>query len=399
MLPLIDDLRANKLDKSQLPAAPIDGLYVHIPFCFHKCHYCDFYSITRQSPERMEQFVGRVLDEARLWNDSAVRPRIKTVFFGGGTPSLLPVEQMARLLTGLQERFDLSGVNEWTVEVNPATANLDALRSMRALGVTRISLGAQSFEKSELATLERHHDPFDVEMTIDLAQQAGFERINLDLIYAIPGQTLTTWLASIERAIDLGVDHISAYALTYEPSTPLAVLKRLGRIKPADESLELEMLRLVRARLESSGLYAYEISNHARPGQECRHNLMYWTGGSYMGLGPSAASHVAGVRFKNLPHIRHWEQAIDARTLPWVDVEFLSPAQRAGERIMLGLRLARGVSLREIGIEFDVDLLTQHHSLLCKLKSENLIVFDDDQLKLTARGVELSDAISSEFVA
>lgn len=398
MLPLIEELRSNKLDKSQLPPARIEGLYVHVPFCFHKCHYCDFYSITRQSPERMARFVDRILDEAKLWDDTPVRPEMKTIFFGGGTPSLLPIDQMARLLIGLCERFDLSEVNEWTIEVNPATANLDALRSMRELGVTRISLGAQSFDRTELATLERHHDPMDVEMTVELARRAGFERINIDLIYAIPGQTRATWLASIERALALNVDHISAYALTYEPSTPLAVLKRLGRIQPTDESLELEMLHLVRRRLESAGLHAYEISNHARPNQECRHNLMYWTGGSYIGLGPSAASHVAGVRFKNLPHIKHWEHAIDSHTLPAVDVEILSPAQRAGERIMLGLRLADGVSLFDIGTEFEVDLVEQHRLLLIKLKSQNLVEFNGDRLRLTSRGVELADAISGEFV-
>ena len=188
-MPQLTLIPAPSLDPAALPAAPVEGLYVHVPFCFHKCHYCDFYSITRQTPDRMERFVDLILCEADQWNRA--RPRgswgPRTVFFGGGTPSLLPTDSMARLLRGLANRFDLSAVDEWTVEVNPATASLEYCQMLRAAGVNRLSFGAQSFRPDELATLERHHDPDDVPRSIELARASGFARMNVDLIYAIPG--------------------------------------------------------------------------------------------------------------------------------------------------------------------------------------------------------------------
>ena len=252
------------LHPRELACAPIPGLYVHVPFCFHKCHYCDFYSITRQTPDRMARFVELVLAEAEMWNGPdapIVRPR--TVFFGGGTPSLLPMDLMRGLIAGLRARFDFSELNEWTVEVNPATASLEYCHMLRESGVDRLSFGAQSFDRDELKVLERHHDPEDVPRSIDFARAAGFSRLNVDLIYAIPnkkvvsplnkgdttlyfGQTVDSWARSLDAAVALGVPHVSAYNLTYEPNTPIAVKKRLGQLDLTCESTELEMMRVAR---------------------------------------------------------------------------------------------------------------------------------------------------------
>jgi oxygen-independent coproporphyrinogen-3 oxidase len=348
----------------------------------------------------MHRFVDRILDEARLWvalNRAEVRPT--TLFFGGGTPSLLPREAMGRLLAGLASTFDFSDVDEWTVEVNPATADLDDLCLMRSLGVTRLSMGAQSFEPDELKMLERHHDPADVPAGVELARRAGFDRINLDLIYAIPGQTIDSWNRSLDAALGTGVDHLSCYALTYEEPTPLAVKKRLGVIRAADESVELALMRHTRTKLSDAGLPAYEISNHARPSQACRHNLAYWTGLNYLGLGPSAASHLEGVRFKNLPHLRAWEESIEQGAFPAVDVETLSRRERLRERIMIGLRLAEGVDLmaisRDLGepVDESIDKTASH------LVSIGMIRRTADRITLTDRGVELADAVCAEFAA
>src|SRR4051812_28849574 len=188
-LAVLSESSVQFLTPSQLPAGEVEGLYIHIPFCFHKCHYCDFYSITRQSADRMRLFVDRVLREAEQWQAArSVRPR--TIFFGGGTPSLLPLEQMRRLILGLHARFDLTAVNEWTVEANPATVTSEYCRMLREAGVDRLSFGAQSFRPSELATLERHHDPQDVPRSIEIARAAEFSRLNVDLIFAIPGQDM-----------------------------------------------------------------------------------------------------------------------------------------------------------------------------------------------------------------
>ncbi|HEX8521876.1 MAG TPA: radical SAM family heme chaperone HemW [Tepidisphaeraceae bacterium] len=382
---------------ASLPQGNVEALYVHVPFCFHKCHYCDFYSITRQSDERMAKFVDLTLREAALWSEyGAVRPR--TIFFGGGTPSLLPLEQMRRLLEGLKQRFDLCDVEEWTIEVNPATAALDYCQMLREAGVNRLSFGAQSFNLDELKTLERHHHPNDVRRSVALAREAGFERLNLDLIYAIPGQTMQSWVDSLEQTIGLGTSHLSAYNLTFEPNTPMAVKLRLGQLDATPEPLELEMFRHTRRRLTEAGLDAYEISNYAARGQECLHNLVYWTGGNYIGLGPSAASHVEGTRFRNRRHLGEWESAVAGDQLPATDVEVLSPTQRAGELAMLRLRLSRGLNFDDFAARTGFDARALYASIIPRLIEHGLLVSDDHTLCLSERGLELADAVAAEFL-
>ena len=388
------------LDPGALPAAPIEALYVHVPFCFHKCHYCDFYSITRQTPERMDHFVNLVLAEAAQWARSrpaeSLRPR--TIFFGGGTPSLLPQRAMQRLLSGLRNHFDLSAVEEWTIEVNPATAEEAYCRMLRENGVDRLSFGAQSFRPDELAALERHHDPDDVARSLDLARRAGFDRLNLDLIYAVPGQDLAAWSYSLERAISLGTSHLSCYGLTYESNTPMAVKKRLGVFQAVEEPIELEMLHHTRKRLAEVGQPAYEISNYAAPGQECRHNLIYWTGGNYLGLGPSAASHISGWRWRNRPHLGEWESAVARGSLPATDVEHLTPDRRAGELAMLMLRLTRGLNFADFFGRTGLCATDYFSDPIARLSRLGFIHVDADAVRLTDSGINLADAIAAEFL-
>ncbi|HYO10839.1 MAG TPA: radical SAM family heme chaperone HemW [Tepidisphaeraceae bacterium] len=398
-LKVLNDL-PQMLDPGALPAAEVEALYVHVPFCFHKCHYCDFYSITRQTDERMSRFVELTLREAETWTRSARGPalRPRTVFFGGGTPTLLPIDSMRRLLEGLRERIDLSDVGEFTVECNPATASLEYFQMLRTAGVDRISFGAQSFDRHELKQLERHHDPDDVPKSLDLARAAGFERINFDLIYAIPGQTLESWAASLDSAIALGTKHLSAYGLTYESNTAITVRRRLGHFVAAEESLELDMLRHARARLAGAGLPPYEISNYAAPGEECRHNLVYWTGGSYVGLGPSAASHVEGWRWRNRPHLGEWERAAAAGELPSIEVEQLTPRRRAGELAMLQLRLSRGLNFAEFAARTGHDARQLWADPIERFSAVGLLSADDRALRLTDRGVAVADALAAEFL-
>ena len=384
-----------------LPPADVEALYVHVPFCFHKCHYCDFYSITRQTPQRMGHYVDRLLREADRWTDQAdgptVRPR--TIFFGGGTPTLLPMAQMRRLIMGLRERFDFSLVSEFTVEANPATLSDEFAAMLGDVGVDRLSFGAQSFDRDELKALERHHDPDDVPRSLDIARRAGFSRLNLDLIYAIPGQTIERWAQSLERAIALNTPHLSCYGLTYEPNTPIAVKRRLGTMIPVEESLELAMLRFTRRRLAEVNRPAYEISNYAVAGEACRHNLVYWTGGNYIGLGPSAASHVQGWRWKNRPHLGEWESAIQADRLPAADVEQLTPDQRAGELAMLLLRLSDGLTFDVFNDRTGRDARRLFARQIDQLAPTGLITIDDHAIRLTDRGLAVADAVAAEFLA
>jgi oxygen-independent coproporphyrinogen-3 oxidase len=394
--PAAGEVEARPPRPADLPPAQAEGLYVHVPFCFHKCHYCDFYSITRQDEGRMARFVDRILAEANAWSDR-LRPR--TVFFGGGTPSLLPPAHMDRLLKGLRATLDWADVSEFTVEVNPATASLKYCQMLRENGIDRLSFGAQSFSPAELKTLERHHDPDDVARSVDLARAAGFRRLNLDLIYAIPGQDLLSWDASLSAALALGTTHLSCYGLTYEPNTPIAVRRRLGQLRQVvDEDVEVGMLRHTRRRLHAAGLSAYEVSNYAAPGEECLHNLMYWTGGNYVGLGPSAASHVQGWRWRNRPHLGEWEDAVDAGTLPAIDVEHLSPRRRAGELAMLMLRLSRGIDLPAFTARTGFDAPALFAAPLDSLRRLGLIERTDTALRLTDQALPVADAVAAEFL-
>ena len=388
------------LRPSDLPRVVVPGLYVHVPFCFHKCHYCDFYSITRQTPERMAAFVDRVLAEADVWLDGGgPTPRPATAFFGGGTPSLLPFDQMRRLLAGLRGRFDFAGCREFTVEVNPATADGDYLAMLRENGVDRLSFGAQSFDRADLERLERHHDPDDVPRSLALARAAGFDRLSLDLIYAVPGQSLDSWAATLDAALALGTEHLSCYGLTYEPNTPLAVLKRLGRVTAATDDAELSMLRHARATLAAAALPPYEVSNYARPGSESLHNLGYWTGDDYLALGPSGSSHVAGTRWKNAPHLGDWERSVDAGRLPAVEVERLTPAQRAGELAMLRLRLADGIDLADFAARTGFDAASRFAPQIDQLGRGGLLSLSPTHLRLTESALPLTDAVAAEFLA
>lgn len=395
-----ETVQAADLEPAKLPACDVQGLYVHIPFCFHKCHYCDFYSITRQTPERMNHFVDLILIEADRWRDVSGGPRVRprTIFMGGGTPSLLPLPLMQRLVEGLRERLDLSGLEEWTVEVNPATAQLDYCQMLRTAGVDRLSFGAQSFDRAELEMLERHHNPRDVGRSIELARKAGFERLNIDLIYAIPGQSLESWSTSLESALKLELSHLSCYNLTYEPNTPMAVRKRLGQFHAVPEETELAMLRHTRQRLRERGLVAYEISNYAAPGQECRHNLGYWIGGNYIGLGPSAASHVAGHRWRNRPHLGMWEQAIEQGAMPTTDYEILGPRRRAGELAMLMLRLSDGIRFAEFSDRSGFEARELFADPIARFEKPGLLSVSRDSIQLTERGIELADALASHFL-
>jgi oxygen-independent coproporphyrinogen-3 oxidase len=346
----------------------------------------------------MDHFVTLLLAEADLWVSGGAAIKPQTMFFGGGTPTALSPSQISRLIHGLRERFDCSMVNEWTTEANPNTITPEYCDTLREAGVNRISMGAQSFDRAELAMLERNHNPDDVPKCVRLAREAGFDRINVDLIYAIPGQTMESWQRSLESALSLGLSHLSCYGLTYEPNTPMSVRKQLGQFVSAPEALELEMFHYTRERLTKSGLEPYEISNFAAPGEACRHNLLYWRGGNYIGLGPSAASHVDGCRFRNRPHLGEWERSVERADLPAIDVEILKARQRAGELIMLMLRLTEGVRFDDLVQRFGSDVRTWFSDTIERLQRLSLIESAADRFGLTRAGLDVADSVSAEFL-
>ncbi len=263
------------------------SLYIHVPFCFHKCHYCDFYSIVDMQ-DRQGPFAERLKRELGALAGYAARP-LRTIFVGGGTPSLMRADLWRGVLGVLASEFDLSemgaGAGEFTVECNPETVTEELLGVLREGGVTRISMGAQSFSARHLATLDRKHDPENVEKALVLARAAGISRRSVDLIFGVPGQTVEEWCADLKRATALGTEHLSCYSLTYEPGTAMTARLMRGEFSPCDEGLEVEMHEATLETLRGHGFERYEVSNYARPGAECRHNMAYWRQEEWLAAG------------------------------------------------------------------------------------------------------------------
>jgi len=328
------------------PGAPARSLYIHIPFCFHKCHYCDFYSIVDRQG-RQPAFTDRLIREldalAPLADPSTP---LDTVFVGGGTPTLLDPELWSKLLAALHARYIITDATEFTVEANPETVTADLARLLAGGGVNRVSVGAQSFNKTHLKTLERWHDPDNVPRALDLAADAGIDRRSIDLIFAVPGQTLADWTADLDRALALGVTHLSAYNLTYEPATAMTARLHKGEFQPTPEDLEIDMLDALVDRTAAAGLDRYEVSNFATPGLECRHNLAYWRQRDWIAAGPSASGHLAGWRWKNTPRLADYLS--DAPLPPATDVEPPDPRRALCERVMTGLRLREGLDTNDL---------------------------------------------------
>lgn len=371
-----------------LGASPAQALYIHVPFCFHKCHYCDFYSIV-DTRDRQGPFTARLIAELTTLAPHA--GALTSIFVGGGTPTLLRPELWKQLLAALHDHFELEGA-EFTVECNPETATDELFGVLVEGGVNRISIGAQSFHPDHLKTLERWHDPANVSRAIELARAAGIGRQSVDLIFAIPGQSLAEWQADLERALSLGVTHLSCYALTYEPNTAMTARLNRGDFAAADEDAEADMLELTLSTLRSAGYDRYEVSNYAKPGDECRHNLAYWRQRQWLAAGPSASGHLAGWRWKNVPRLDSYLGDPPGASLPpAIDVEAPDAARALAERVMTGLRLREGIDAS--------DLPDELHTLAGRKRDSGHLVIDGDRWRLTDAGMMLADGIASEFMA
>lgn len=330
------------------PGPPARSLYLHIPFCAHKCHYCDFYSIVDRA-DRQAAFTARLI--AELGAIAPLAGPLETIFVGGGTPTLLAPPLWADLLTALDHHFDLSPIRsggEFSVEANPETVTAELLGVLAAGGVNRVSIGAQSYNARHLKTLERWHDPANVQRAVELARAAGITRQSVDFIFAIPGQTPAEWAADLDRALALGTEHISCYALTYEPGTAMTARMARGEFAPADPDLEADLYEQTIATLASAGLQRYEVSNFARPGAECRHNLAYWRQERWLAAGPSASGHFAGHRWKNVPRLEEYLEGSDAGFAPVIDHEPPDPRRALAEWVMTGIRLREGLDRRTL---------------------------------------------------
>lgn len=322
--------------------ATVQHLYVHIPFCPKVCPYCSFY---KETSDRNK--TGRFLDALLLELDqqAAVLPplRPRTIFFGGGTPSALSTPQLEFLLTGLRARLDLSELTEWTLEMNPATVSLEKAALLRSLGVNRVSMGVQSWEPQLLAVLGRVHSAEQARRSYEILREAGFENVNLDLIFGIPTQTTDQWRRSLAATVALGPEHISAYNLTYEEDTEFFRRFAKGELTQ-DTDADAELFELTADTLAGAGYEPYEISNFSRPGRECLHNLAYWQAADYLGLGPSAFSTVGERRWSNVRDTATYNDRVHAGVAAVDFAEVVPPGTRRAEAIAFGLRTNRGVA-------------------------------------------------------
>jgi oxygen-independent coproporphyrinogen-3 oxidase len=359
----------------------IRHLYVHVPFCAKVCPYCAFH-VHLGGAAAQREFVAALRTE---WQRaSAELPlTLETIYFGGGTPSILSADLFAELAQEI-----LTPPQEFTLEVNPATVTPEKAAAWRAAGVNRISLGAQSFDPGLLQLLGRQHEPHDIVPTCQLLREHGFTNINIDLIFALPGQSEGTWEATLQAALDCRPNHISAYALTYEEDTPFFEKLQRGEWHQ-DEPREIAMFERTRELLGAAGLIDYEISNFARPGFESRHNLAYWRGADYLGLGPSACSTIGARRWKNVPDTAAYQQRITRGESVREELEEISAATRAKERIMFGLRMREGVARDEFVLE---------SAQLKNLELEKLAFEEDGRVKLTPRGQLVADSVAAMFI-
>jgi oxygen-independent coproporphyrinogen-3 oxidase len=404
------------------------GLYLHIPFCAKKCPYCDFNTYAGLD-DQFQQTVDALCAEMERWQAVVAGRTVETIFLGGGTPTILSAAQLTQLFAAVKGAFALSSTCEITCEANPGTVDRDKFETLRALGVNRLSIGVQSFQPQELQFLGRIHDTTDVTKAFAAARQAGFDNINLDFIFGLPGQAPAAWQATLDAALLLQPDHLSLYSLIVEPNTPLHHWVSTGQVADTDEDLAADLYEMAMATLADAGYLQYEVSNWARPQAThgtgatlplaCEHNLIYWRNQEYLGIGPGAHSHLAfplldpvvpctldeagnpvdGLRWGNrkpVPgYVKRLQQGVSVEEFR----EEISPRLAMGETMMLGLRLLHeGVPFARFLARHGTDLRVVFAKELADLTAWGLITLDEQRVQLSARGLLIGNQVFSYFL-
>lgn len=374
------------------------GLYLHIPYCLHKCGYCDFNSHNIDQAE-MAKYVCALRNEIAHYGPQADGRDVATIFFGGGTPTTLPFPDLADLLNACREHFPVTPEAEITIEANPATIPQSDLELLREAGFNRLSAGVQSFDPEELKRLERVHTVDEVTLTVERARQAGFDNLSLDLMFGLPGQTVERWQSNLQKAIDLEPDHISAYNLTIEPGTVFHKQQEQGQLQMPPDDFQRELFEVTLDTLTGAGYEHYEISNYAKPGRQCRHNLNYWENGDYIGLGAGAASGFNGERTKNTNLPARYITAIEAEGTAVESREQPDRRQSMGEAVMLGLRLSAGLNLSNFEKQFGISFKEAFGETVTRLENMDLLKISNGQISLTREGLFLADSVIVEFIS
>ena len=375
------------------------GLYIHLPFCRTKCHYCAFNSrpLDRRDSAGYLAALHRELERmaAHSWSKNR---RFASLFIGGGTPTIYDSDSLCHLVDASLSSFRFSADAEITIEANPETANLTKLRRLRKAGVNRISIGVQSFDDRILAAIGRCHSGEQGKRAILNAGEAGFGNINLDLIFGLPGQTVALHEKSMATAIALGVTHLAVYELMVEQGSRLPAMIDEQQLSLPDEKQTVAMMKTTGRLLKAAGLQRYEISNYSKPGFQCRHNLNYWQNGSYLGLGAGAVSNFSGLRLVANAEPGAYVKAIDSNRYPYAEGEALSEAAGLRETMIMGLRMTGGVDLAAFRQAYPAELLTDYMETIGRLCGGGLLVRRGDSLRLSARGLMLANRVLAELV-
>ncbi len=375
------------------------GIYLHVPFCISKCAYCSFFSIVGNSKlidEYFQCLLGRIdqLHNIAPWN----RLDYTTIFFGGGTPSVMPTEMLVRLLKALAGGFRLSLEEmEVSIEVNPATINQQHLQILRKHGFNRLSIGAQSLNDQELRRIGRRHSSKDIIQTYSAAQAAGFTNISLDLMYGLPGQTQEKWTDNLHQALSLQPQHLSLYELTIEPETPMENMVHQGKLDMLPEDVILEMMQTTDEILSSTEMRRYEISNYSLPGYQCRHNLNYWQNGSYLGLGPGAVAAHEGTRYTTDEDILLYCKKNQKESV-WREEEKLDREALFRETVIMGLRLIEGINLPYLHDRFHLDPAEYYGATLRFLVDRGFLEYTANSLRLSSKGLPVANSVMAQLV-
>ena len=367
------------------------GLYVHIPFCRRRCHFCAFYLEIARS-DRMALFHSALIQEILLYRrqEPLDGRALQSIYFGGGTPTSLPADMLAALLTLIRTTWPTDSTAEVTVEAHPSSVTVSDLTTLADAGFNRISFGAESMEDKDFASIGRFGQVQDTAVAVQAARRAGFRNINLDLMYGLPGQSLHDWIHTLESLMTLAPSHISCYALTIEEGTRLAQDIARNLVMPPDEMLQVDMESAAECFLTGEGFSRYELSNYAKPDYACRHNLLYWTGGEYIGLGPSAQSYFHGIRFGNVADLEAYAACLNNNRLPITERTILSASERQRDALVFGLRLLRGVPRKAIPA-------AERDHQISELIAKGLLEADHDRVRLTSLGRRYADTVAEQL--
>jgi oxygen-independent coproporphyrinogen-3 oxidase len=382
-----------------LPNSQNAGLYIHIPFCVQKCPYCDFYSVTDLALKPI--YLKALISEMELVSTEGLC--FDTLYIGGGTPSVYGYHDIGRIVSAVLQNFDLQPDSEITIEANPGTVSLEQLNGYRKAGINRINIGVQSFSQKNLDFLGRIHTTDEARSAVTEAKRAGIIDIGLDLIYGLPDQSKSDWLADLKQAVEYDPNHISCYMLTYEKGTPLNKSREDGRVRPLNEDNVRTLFETTTDFLEDHQYFQYEISNFARirndgKTQVSRHNLKYWTLVPYIGMGPSAHSFVDPQRYWNVSSVDSYIEAVESGQLPVADREVLTGEQQMIEAIYLGLRMTAGIDLIGFRAKYGIDFIKAFAEVITDLAERNYVVVQNNRCALTRRGRVYLDSITSMFV-